>query len=158
MRLGEFHIEATAGATEAVPQGRRRAAGAWAGVGVAALAHALLFGLAVQDAMASSADDREDERAADMRALMADAEQRARAADPQVPDGTGAGDARKENAKAGDGRKGGGTKAEGEEGKMGDRLARGGVERRFAVPEQIKEIPIPRSPAPRPSPTRRPSG
>ncbi|APR81984.1 Hypothetical protein A7982_07333 [Minicystis rosea] len=139
LRLGDFHVEAMAGASEPLPRERRRSAGAWAGIGIAALAHAVAFGLAVQDARASSAEDREEERAVDLHALMASAEQRARAADPPTPDGTGAGDARTQNAKAGDGRKGGGTKAEGEEGKMGDRLARAGAPKRFAVPEQMKK-------------------
>jgi hypothetical protein len=143
LRLGPFRIEAVAAAMEALPRGRRRSAGAWAGIAIAAAAHAIAFGLAVQEAMASSADDREDERAADLRALLAEAEQRARAADPPVQDGLGAGDAQAQNGKAGDGRKGGGEKALGEAGKMGDRLAHGGERRRFAVPEQIKKDPSP---------------
>jgi hypothetical protein len=142
LRLGEFHVEAVAAAAERLPGGRRRAAAAWAGIALAAAAHAVAFGLAVQDARASSADDRADEQAAAVRSLLASAEQRARAADPPVADGMGAGEARKENARAGDGRKGGGAKADGEAGKMGDRLSRS-ARQRFAVPAETKKDPAP---------------
>ena len=144
LRLGDFRFEALAEAPEVLPrQARRRAAGVLGGLAVAALAHAVVFGLAAQDALASSAEAYEEERTSDLRGLLATAEQRARAVDVHVEDMTGTGEGAAESSRAGDGREGGGARAAGEVGSMGDRLARGDVHRRYAVLAELKKDPAP---------------
>ncbi len=136
LALGDFVLAASAGAPEAFPRARRRAAAVW-GVALAALAHAVALGLAAEDARASSAEDREEAQVEALRGLLASAEQRARGEEARpIEDATGRGEGREENHKRGDGRAGGGAKAEGEEGKMGDALGRPGDQRRWAVPEE----------------------
>jgi hypothetical protein len=144
LRIGDFRFEALAEAPEVLPRAtRRRAAGALGGLVVAALAHAVVFGLAAHDALASSVEAREEERTGDLRGLLATAEQRARAVDVRVEDVTGTGEGSAQNSKVGDGRKGGGARAAGEEGAMGDHLARGDAHRRYAVAEEVKKDPAP---------------
>ena len=139
LRLGDFRFEALAGAPEVLPaSARRRPAGALAGFALAALAHAVIFGLAAQDARAASAEARGDERTEDLRGLLATAEQRARAVEARVEDAGGIGEGKPQSSRPGDGRRGGGARAAGEEGSMGDRLATGKTHRRYAVPEELK--------------------
>lgn len=144
LRVGDFHVEAVAEVPETLPRSaRRRAAGALGGIAVAALAHAVVFGLAAHDALASSAEAREEERTGDLRGLLATAERRARAVEVRVEDATGTGEGRDQGSRAGDGRKGGGARAAGEEGSMGDRLARSNARGRYAVTEELKNDPAP---------------
>jgi hypothetical protein len=144
LQLGEFSLHALAEPPEAMPRGgARRAAGAWGSIALAALAHAIVFGLAAQDARASSAEDRDEDRTRDLRGLLATAEQRARAGEVPVEDGMGAGEGSAQNGKRGDGRVGGGARAAGEEGAMCDRLVRAGAHRRYAVSEQVPRDPAP---------------
>jgi len=139
LRIGDFRFVARADVAEPLPRGRRRRlAGAWGAVAVAALAHAVVLGLAAQEARASIAEDREEERTDLLRGLLASAEMRARAADLPTEDGSGAGEGRVVNEARGDGRPGGGARAKGEEGAMGDRLGRAGPARRYAVPERLR--------------------
>src|SRR6185437_14091445 len=140
--LGDFVLAASAGAPDALPRARRRVAAAW-GVALAAPAHALVLGLAAVDARAAIADDREEAQIEALRGLLASAERRARAETPPVEDGAGRGEGREQDRKQGDGRAGGGARAEGEEGKMGDRLARPGEARRYAVREERRRDPSP---------------
>ncbi len=143
LAIGDFRLAATADALEVLPRSRRRrAAGALGALAIAALAHAVVLGLAAQDARASIAD-REDERAEVLKGLLASAEMRSRAADAPIEDGTGEGEGRAVDDKRGDGRAGGGARALGEEGAMGDRLARPGESRRYAVPERMRKDPDP---------------
>jgi hypothetical protein len=135
---GDFRLTTVAGAPEALPRGRRRRmAGAWGALAAAALAHAVVLGLAARDAMASSVEEREDARTAELAGLLASAELRARGDDRPIEDGVGAGQGMEANDKRGDGRTGGGARALGNEGKMGDRGARAGEARRYAVPERV---------------------
>ncbi len=142
LSLGDFVLAASAGAPDALPRARRRVAAAW-GVALAALAHALVLGLAAVDARAAMADDREEAQIEALRGLLASAERRARAETPPIEDGAGRGEGREQDRRQGDGRAGGGAGAEGEEGKMGDRLARPGEARRYAVREELKRDPSP---------------
>jgi hypothetical protein len=144
LRFGAFRFEALAGASEVLP-GRAgpREARPLAGLGVAALAHAVIFGLAAHDARASSAEARADERAGELRGLLATAELRARAAEIRVEDAGGAGQGRAQDGHRGDGRQGGGASAAGAAGAMGDRLAQSGAQRRYAVSEVLKKDEAP---------------
>ncbi len=144
LSFGEFRLAAAADAREAPPSKRgRRSAGVWGAIAVAALAHAVVLGLAAQEARASSLEDREDERADLLKGLLASAETRARASEAPIEDGAGGGEGRAVNDKRGDGRPGGGTRARGEEGAMGDQLGRAGEHRRYAVPERVRKDPDP---------------
>jgi hypothetical protein len=141
--LGEFCLEVSADLHEALPRSRRSPSGAWGALVVAALAHAVVLGLAAQDARADV--DRDDERTSTLRGLLTSAELRARGnEDAPLQDGTGKGEGRRVNDKPGDGRAGGGAKAGGDAGKMGDRLARPDAARRFAIPAFDKRaVPSP---------------
>jgi hypothetical protein len=144
LSLGDFELTATPGAPETLARvQRRRAAAVW-GVTLAALAHAVVLGLAAQDARASSAEDAEADRLDAVRHLLASAELRARAAEPPPgEDGKGAGEGREQSHARGDGRAGGGAQATGAEGKMGNPDARTGANRRYAVPAERKNDPSP---------------
>jgi hypothetical protein len=140
--LGDFRLSARAEAPEPLPQGRRRRlSGAWGGLAAAALAHALVLGLAAQDALARTADDREEERTQTLTGLLAEAELRESATQAPVEDAMGGGEGRLANDEHGDGRKGGGAAARGEEGSMGDRMGRPGVAGHYAVPERLEKDP-----------------
>jgi hypothetical protein len=143
LAVGAFVAVAAADAPEALPRSaRRRGVGAWA-IALAALAHAVILGLAAHDARASIAD-REDDQTDAIRRLLASAEQRTRASEPlAVEDGSGKGEGQMVNGKRGDGRAGGGARASGAEGKMGERLANAGARGRFAVPAQMLKDPSP---------------
>ncbi len=143
LSMGDFRLAAVADARVALPPGRRRMAGAWGAIAVAALAHAVALGLSAQEALASSAEDHEDEQADLIKGLLASAEMRARADDMPREDGAGAGAGQIANDKRGDGRPGGGARARGEEGKRGDRLGRSSDQRRYAVPAVGKKDPDP---------------
>jgi hypothetical protein len=113
-------------------------------VALAALAHAVVLGLAAADARAEIADDREVAQVEALRELLASAEQRARAEEAHpIEDDVGDKAGRVQNERRGDGRPGGGARADGEEGRMGDRLARPGDARRYAVPEERRRDPSP---------------
>lgn len=137
--IGEISAEVTLDEAEALPRGKRRAPFAWAAVALAALAHAVVLGLAAHEARASGEAYREDERTQDLKGLLAEAEQRAQLRAPRSTDDDGAGEGRSQNDRRGDGRAGGGAKASGEEGTMGDRLAHRGAHHRYAVPERAKK-------------------
>jgi hypothetical protein len=142
LSLGDFVLTATPGAPETLASAQRRRAAAVWGVALAAMAHAVVLGLAAQDARASSADDAEMDRLDSVRRLLASAELRARAVDPPpVEDGKGAGEGHEQNHARGDGRAGGGAQAAGPEGKMGAPGARPGSDRRYAVPAERKNDP-----------------
>ncbi len=141
--VGEFRLEAAADVPEVFVTRRRRASGAWGAVAAAALAHAVAFGLAAQEAQASSADDREEDRTIALRDLLASAETRTRGHEVAIEDGMGSGEGRIVNEQQGDGRPGGGERAIGGEGAMGDRLGHAGEHRRYAVPRQLANDPEP---------------
>jgi hypothetical protein len=143
LSLGDFRITAVADAPVALPRGPRRMAGAWGAVAVAALAHAVGLGLSAQEALASSAEDREDGRADLIKGMLASAELRARAEVTPREDGAGEGEGQRTNDERGDGRPGGGAKARGDDGAMGDALGRGDAHRRYAVPALVKKDPEP---------------
>jgi hypothetical protein len=143
LTFGEFRVTAAAGAPEVPPPRRRHAAGAWGALALATLAHAVVLGLAAHDARAQSADDREEERNGVLAGLLASAEQRERANDVPIADGSGWGEGRRADDRHGDGRLGGGEKARGEEGALGSRIARPGTTGRYAVPERIRKDPDP---------------
>jgi hypothetical protein len=142
LALGDFVLSASPGAPEAMVRvQRRRAAAVW-GVALAALAHAVVLGLAAHDARASSVDAVEADRTEAVRSLLATAELRSRAAEPPpMEDGKGAGEGRDRSHERGDGRAGGGAQAAGPEGRMGSPDARPGSDRRYAVPAERKNDP-----------------
>jgi hypothetical protein len=144
LALGDFVLAASAGPPETMARVRQRRAAAVWGVALAALAHAVVLGLAANDARASSAEDTEADRTEQVRGLLASAELRTRAAEPPpLEDGTGQGEGLRETHARGDGRKGGGARASGAEGKMGGSDARPGADRRYAVPADRKKDPSP---------------
>ena len=148
--LGDFVLAASAGPPEMPTPTltlrgarQRRIAALW-GVALAALAHAVVLGLSAHDARASSGEDVEADRTDALRSLLASAELRSRAAEPPpLEDGTGHSEGLRQNQARGDGRAGGGAQASGTEGKMGDRGARPGPDRRYAVPADRKKDPSP---------------
>jgi hypothetical protein len=145
LRIGAFTLSATAAAPEELPRAAplaSRARGAWAHIGFAAVAHALVLGLAGHAAMAAQFEDDEP-RADEMRQLMVAAEQRARAMDAPAERGMGANGGGEINQRLGDGRAGGGARAAGREGAMGDRDSRSTEHRRYAAAERVRRDPSP---------------
>jgi hypothetical protein len=130
--LGEFRIAVLADLPQTMPRAPRSPSTALGGVALAAVMHLTALGLAAQEARADV--DREEERTSTLRGLLASAEVRARGNDTVLQDGTGKGESAEVNDMPGDGRAGGGARARGEAGKMGDRLARPDVAKRFAIP------------------------
>ena len=145
LSLGDFVLSATPGAPEPLVRvQRRRAAAVW-GVTLAALAHAVVLGLAAHDARASSPDDAEGgSPGGDPSATCSPRPSSARARRIRLPWRTARAPARRrdqQNHAPGDGRAGGGTRAAGLEGKMGSPDARPGSDRRYAVPAERKNDP-----------------
>jgi hypothetical protein len=147
LRVGAFLLCASASEPERIPCAAplvdRTRLGAWLHVGVAAVAHALVLGLAAHAAMASELDDNEEERTEEIRQLMVSAEQRARAVDETVERGFGSSDGGDVNKRFGDGRAAGGERAAGSAGAMGDRDSRSAEHRRYAVAERVRNDPSP---------------
>lgn len=144
LHVGAFSLRAAASAPEALalaaPLGARARGGAWLHIGFAAVAHALILGLAAHAALA--ADFEKDEpRADEMRQLMVAAEQRARAVDAPAERGIGTTAGGDVNKRLGDGRAGGGERAAGSAGAMGDRESRSTQHRRYAAVERVRHDP-----------------
>ena len=158
LSCGEFRLSATADVPEALPRGRRRTAGAWGALTLAALAHAVVLGLAAQEARASSPEDATTSALTSSRVCSRLPRCAPERTIPPLQDGAGDGEGREANERDGDGRAGGGERATGEQGAMGDRLGRNGPVRRYAGPRSRPRIGIPRRRAPRRCPTPRSSG
>jgi hypothetical protein len=145
--VGAFWLRAAASAPEplpcAAPLVDRARVGAWLHIGLAAVAHALVLGLAAHAAMASELDANEEERIDELRQLMVAAEQRTRAVDVTVERGVGATGGGDVNKRFGDGRAAGGERAAGSAGAMGDRESRAAEHRRYAVAERVRHEPSP---------------
>lgn len=145
--VGAFWLRAAASAPEpllcAAPPVDRARVGAWLHIGLAAVAHALVLGLAAHAAMASELDANEEERTDELRQLMVAAEQRTRAVDVTVERGDGTTNGGDVNKRFGDGRVAGGERAAGSAGAMGDRESRAAEHRRYAVAERVRHEPSP---------------
>jgi hypothetical protein len=117
-----------------------RARGALFHVALAAAAHAAVLGLSLHAALASSPDQAEDDRVAELRALIIHSEAADTAREPAIDaspaDGLAQGHAK--SPRVGDGRAGGGARAAGAEGKLGSREAASTSRGRYAVPERVK--------------------
>jgi hypothetical protein len=145
LSIAGFSLRAEAVAPEklALPPGKRRF-GAALPIALAAAAHLAVLGLAAQAAMARTADEREEERPAAMRALLVIPENDARARDVRAEEGPGGdGDGKKFHERAGDGRAAGGQRAAGASGAMGNPDSAVKKHGRWAAPERVKNDPDP---------------
>lgn len=144
LHVGAFCLRAAASAPDVLPRGGRSRGHGALSLAFAAAAHATILGLAAHVAAAAEPDAQDDERTADLRALLVSAEQRARAADEIVPSNPGVGGGKSVDQRSGDGRVAGGTRAAKSEGAMGDRDSRATEHRRYAAarraPDEIAPV------------------
>lgn len=143
LHVGAFCLRAAASAPDVLPRGGRPRGRYALSIAFAAAAHATILGLAAQVAAAAEPDTQDDERTADLRALLVTAEQRARAADELVPPDDGMAGGRDVDQRSGDGRAAGGARAAQSEGAMGDRDSRATEHRRYAAARRAPDEPKP---------------